>query len=340
MKHQQDFEQTKKNLDIGKEMIYLNQDEVVNMRLNQEDILDLITQALVAQGNKETEMPAKIGVHPYDDVFYHAMPAYVPSKSAVGSKWIESYPSNPKKFSLPQTSGLLTINDVSTGFPVSVMDAIWITAQRTPAVTTLSALTLHPDAETFGMFGAGVQGTEHVKYLGKSLKNLKEIYIYDTNTDAMDKLVSDVQPLISPKIIKASSAEDVVKNCELLSSATLIVKEPMKIVKKEWISKGQTILPCDLNTFWDPEIAHSADKFFVDSIEEHELFDEMGYFPDGLPKIIGETGELLNKDIKGRENKDDIIVCSNIGMAVCDIVVGKELFNRALNKGIGTKLKL
>lgn len=340
MNHKEDYLKTKEKLDIGKEIIYLNKEEVIGIGLNMDDILDLTTDALIAHGKKETEMPAKIGVHPYKEVFYHAMPAYIPSKNAVGNKWVESYPFNPKKFNLPQTSGLLTINDVSTGYPVGIMDAIWITAQRTPAVTTLSALALHPNAETFGMFGAGVQGTEHVKYMSHALKNLKEIHVFDTNEGAMDRLISEVQPTISPKIIKSPSAEAVVKSCELLSSATLIVQEPMKIIKKEWVSKGQTILPCDLNTFWDPEITHSADKYFVDSIEEHELFEEMGYFPDGLPKIVGETGEILNKTVVGRSNPDEIIVCSNIGMAVCDVVVGKEIFNRALSNNVGTRLKL
>ncbi|MFB8000211.1 hypothetical protein ACFC4G_46545 [Streptomyces sp. NPDC056002] len=50
---------------------------------------------------------------------------------------------------------------------------------------------------------------------------------------------------------------------------------------------GQTILPCDLNTFWDPRITQRADKY---SIEEHELFAGMGYFPDGVPAISARPG--------------------------------------------------
>jgi ornithine cyclodeaminase/alanine dehydrogenase-like protein (mu-crystallin family) len=35
-----------------------------------------------------------------------------------------------------------------------------------------------------------------------------------------------------------------------------------------------------------------------------------------------------------------LIVCSNIGMSVCDVVVGREVLNRALDKGLGLKLPL
>jgi Predicted ornithine cyclodeaminase, mu-crystallin homolog len=295
---------------------------------------------LIAHGKKEYEMPAKIGVHPYQEVFFHAMPAFVPSEKAIGMKWIECYPNNPKKFNLPQTTGLLILNDIASGCPIAIMDSTWITAMRTPAVTVLAAAALHPDAETFGMFGCGVQGTEHVKYVVHTMKNLKKIYIYDVREESMNKLIAEVQPKIDVQIIKGKSPEEVAKSCEVLSSATFIVREPMSLVKNEWVSKGQTILPCDLNTFWDPAIALRADKYIVDSIDEHELFANMGYFPGGLPKIVSETGEILAGIKKGRESKDELIVNSNIGMAVCDVVVGREVLNRAFEKKVGIKLAL
>ncbi|MDR7001231.1 ornithine cyclodeaminase family protein [Neobacillus niacini] len=328
------------SLEIGKEMLYLSQKEVLGIGLSEKEILNLTKDALIAHGKKEYEMPAKIGVHPFPEVFFHAMPAYVPSKQAVGAKWIECYPNNPSKFQLPQTTGLLILNDVSSGCPIALMDSAWITAMRTPAVTSLAAEALHPDAETFGMFGCGIQGIEHVKYIGHTLKKLKKIYIYDVREEAMDRLIQEVQPKISVEIVKGKNPEEVTKSCEVLSSATVILKEPLAVIKDEWVSRGQTIIPCDMNTFLDPVTSKRADKYIVDSIEEHELFDQMGYFPDGLPKIVCETGEIIAGVKKGRESKEELIVCSNIGMAVCDVVVGREIFNQALANNVGVKLTL
>jgi ornithine cyclodeaminase/alanine dehydrogenase len=327
-------------LNIGKEIWYMTQQQVKAAGLTVTDVLGLTREALIAHGRKEYEMPAKIGVHPFPEVFFHAMPAYVPSKLALGMKWIECYPGNPAKFNLPQTTGLLLLNDILSGCPIAIMDSTWITAMRTPAVTVLAAAALHPDAETFGMFGCGVQGVEHVRYVGHTLKRLKTIYVYDVKEASMDQLIAEVQPQIQAKIVKGKSFEAVAKDCEVLSSATFIVKRPYAFVKAEWVSKGQTILPCDLNTFWDPRIAKMADKYIVDSAEEHELFAKAGYFPDGLPAITCETGQVIAGVMPGRESKDQLIVCSNIGMSVCDVVVGREVLNRALNQGLGLKLPL
>jgi ornithine cyclodeaminase/alanine dehydrogenase len=337
---EQDRQRLASKLSIGKEIWYMTQEQVRAAGLTETDILDLTRAALVAHGRKEYEMPAKIGVHPFQDVFFHAMPAYVPSRLALGMKWIECYPGNPARFNLPQTTGLLLLNDILSGCPIAIMDCAWITAMRTPAVTVLAAAALHPEAETFGMFGCGVQGVEHVKFAGLVLDKLKTIYIYDVKEENMDRLIAQVQPTVQAKIVKGRGFEEVTRSCEVLSSATFIVKRPYAFVKREWVGKGQTILPCDLNTFWDPAIPMEADKFIVDSLEEHQLFDRAGYFPGGLPRITCETGQILAGVRPGRESRDELIVCSNIGMSVCDVVVGRAVLDRALDRDLGLKLPL
>lgn len=336
----EDYETLKGQLALGKEILWLTRDECVEACPNVEETLELVRGALISHGKKEYEMPAKIGIHPWDDVFFHAMPAYVPKSKACGCKWIECFPRNPKDYALPQTTGLQVMNDITTGVPYAVMDCTWLTAMRTPAVTALAAAALHPGAKTFGMFGCGVQGIHHVRYIVKALPDLEKIYIYDKYPEAMDRLLDIVKDEVHVPIVKAKSIEEVCKSCEVLSSATFIVREPMSLAKREWVSKGQTILPCDLNTFWAPEIAQEADKYFVDSIDEHELFAGMGYFPDGLPKIVAQTGEILAGLAEGRTSKDELIVCSNIGMSVCDVVMGRAIYDKAIEMGIGRKLPL
>lgn len=335
-----EHEYLKTKLDLGHEILWLTKDECIQAGPNVEETLELVKGAMIAHGKSEYEMPAKIGIHPYEDVFFHAMPAYVPGNLTCGCKWIECYPRNPKEYGLPQTTGLQVMNDIVTGVPIAVMDCTWLTAMRTPAVTALVAVALHPHAKTFGMFGCGVQGIGHVRFIAKALKELEKIYIYDKFPASMDRLIEQVADEVKIPILKASCPEEVVKNCEVLSSATIIIRDPMKLVKKEWVRKGQTILPCDLNTFWDPEIALTADKYIVDSIDEHELFAGMGYFPEGLPKIACQTGEVLAGIAEGRTKDDEIIVCSNIGISTNDVAMGQAILTKALEMGIGAKMKL
>ena len=336
---QKDYQELSKDFQLGKELLWLTREECEKVGPGIEETLELTRQALVAHGRGEYEMPAKIGIHPWSDVFFHAMPAYVPNNKACGIKWIECFPRNPRQFGLPQTTGLLILNDIMTGVPYAVMDCSWLTAMRTPAVTALSAAALHGDAEYFGMFGCGVQGREHVKYIVRTLPKQKKIYINDVNPAMEDELILEVKPFVDVEIVKADP-KTITASCEVMSSATIILLQPLSVVKREWVSKGQTILPCDLNTFWEPSIQLEADKYFVDSIDEHELFNGMGYFPDGLPQIQAQTGEILAGLKPGRTSPEELIVCSNIGISVCDMVMGRAIFEKAMARGVGRRLPL
>ena len=74
------------------------------------------------------------------------------------------------------------------------------------------------------------------------------------------------------------------------------------------------MLPIDLATFFDAKIPARADKFFLDSTDEHELFNEAGYLPLDRPEIDAETGEVLAGLKPGRTSRDELIVISNTGM--------------------------
>ena len=93
------------------------------------------------------------------------------------------------------------------------------------------------------------------------------------------EVLVDIHPLVqyAHHINQVGAGNPVVQRVRSNSVLTLAV------VKDEWVSAGQTILPCELNTFWDPRTTKRADKFIVDSIDEHELFAEMGTSPTDCP---------------------------------------------------------
>ena len=329
-------------LNLGHEILWLTREQCIQCGPSIDEIIEIVRDTMIQHGKKEYEMPAKIGIHPYDDVFFHAMPAYVPNQAIAGIKWIECFPRNPRQYNIPQTTGVQVLNDIPTGVPVCIMDCSWLTAMRTPAVSALSAEALAPNTEYFGMYGAGVQGKEHLRFIPRTLKKLKKIYLYGPHDDVVDAAIAEVQPEIDVEIVKAKSPQEVAEKCETLCSATIILRDPLCVVKDEWISKGQTLLPLDLNTYFDLKTQYGCDKYIVDSWEEHQCFADTGYFPvdKGLPKVYCETGEVLAGLKPGREYSDEIIVCSNIGMSVNDVAVGKHIMMKALENGVGTRLPL
>ena len=56
--------------------------------------------------------------------------------------------------------------------------------------------------------------------------------------------------------------------------------------------------------------------------------------------MIHDLGAILNGKVPGREREDEMILYSVGGMPVEDVAWGKEVYDYAVEHGIGTKLNL
>ena len=331
-----------KHMTMGKDLLYLSEAECRALPLDDKEVFDLTERALVLYSTKQgVDMPAKIAIHPVKDTFYHAMPASIEEVSSAGIKWGCCYPENRVNFGARQANAIMVYNDFLSGIPLAIMDGLYITEIRTPCVSFASAKYMaRPNTKTFGMIGCGVQGREHVRIVCNTLTQVDTIYIYDMFEDMMDKLIADIQPNIPAKIIRAKSIEEVVKSCEVFATATAIPEKPAPEIKDEWVTKGQTILLSDAHTLIEDKTAKRADKYTLDSIEQHDLLEVYGYYPHGLPKVHGEIGEVCAGLKVGRERDDELIICNNIGMAVEDMMLLRVMFDRALETKAGRLLPL
>jgi ornithine cyclodeaminase/alanine dehydrogenase len=190
------------------------------------------------------------------------------------------------------------------------------------------------------MLGCGIQGKANVKMIGAALENLEQIYIYDISPEAMVKLIEVCQPEVNAKIVKCGSYEELVKKSEVIISALPIVHHPNPPVKNEWVAKGQTLVCLDCLTVYEDAVYKRADKYYLDSIAQHELLAGYGYYPYGLPNITGETGAMAGGIVPGREKKGELVIINNVGMAVEDIMCARMIFDRAIENDLGIKLPL
>ena len=135
-------------------------------------------------------MPPKIGVHPREDAFIHAMPAYLSEADAVGLKWVAGYPGN-QQLGLPYLHGLFVLSDAATGRPLAVMDATWITELRTAAASMLGIRALaEGDVESVGILGCGRQAQVHLELAGQVFPALRRAALFDRHPERAEALAA------------------------------------------------------------------------------------------------------------------------------------------------------
>src|SRR6185312_4799097 len=147
------------------DLTYLARDDVRAFLPGWPEMVDLVDETYRAMADGRVELPPKPGVHPRQDSFIHAMPAYLRDRDVAAVKWVSGYPAN-REHGLPYITGLLVLNDAGTGLPVCVMDAAEITAVRTAAASGACVRRWAPDGwSRAAILGFGEQGRFHLEVL-------------------------------------------------------------------------------------------------------------------------------------------------------------------------------
>jgi ornithine cyclodeaminase/alanine dehydrogenase len=320
-------------------LLYLSQDEVTAAGLTMIEIIEALEVAFREKGKGRTEMPPKPGIHPGSgDNFIHAMPAYIPALKAAGVKWVSGFPENYKR-GLPYITGLLILNDPETGLPISVMDCVWITAMRTGAASAVSAKYLaRPESSVVGVLGCGVQGRTHVEALN-ALFPLKKVMAYDVNSEAVDRYVDEISSRFYLNVEPVTTPREAVTGCDLVVTAGPILKEPHATIQAGWLDEGAFASLVDFDSYWHPDAMGETTKFCTDDTQQLNHYQQAGYFQK-IPPIHADLGELVTGKKPGRETSGEKTMTANLGLAIDDMAVAPVIFQKAVERGIGTWLQL
>jgi ornithine cyclodeaminase/alanine dehydrogenase-like protein (mu-crystallin family) len=321
------------------QLLYLSKSDVEAVGLTMAEIIQSLEVAFRAKGEGRTEMPPKPGIHPGGgDNFVHAMPAYIPDLKSAGLKWVSGFPENQKR-GLPYITGLLILNDVETGLPLSVMDCVWITAKRTGAATALSAQYLaRPESSTVGVLGCGVQGRSNVEAL-KVLFPLKKVSAYDVNVEMIKRYAAEINSGLDLEVIPAATPREAVTGCDIVVTAGPILKKPHATIQADWLDEGAFASLVDFDSYWHPDAMAQAAKFCTDDTPQLRQYQQIGYFKQ-IPEIYADLGELVSGQKPGRQTPAERTMTANLGLAIDDMAVAPLLYQRALEQGIGTWLPL
>ena len=321
------------------QLLYLSQDDVTAVGLSMAEIIEALEIAFNAKGEGRTEMPPKPGIHPGGgENFIHAMPAYIPDLKSAGLKWVSGFPENYKR-GLPYITGLLILNSVETGLPVSVMDCVWITAMRTGAATALSARYLaRPESSVVGMLGCGVQGRTNVAALNV-LFPLKKIMAYDVDSEATKLYANEISQDYELEVIPVTTPREAVTGCDIVVTAGPILKKPHATIQAQWMDEGAFASLVDFDSYWHPEAMRETAKFCTDDTAQLRHYQQGGYFQD-IPDIYADLGELITAQKPGCETPEERTMTTNLGLAIDDMAVAPLIYRRAMEKEIGRWLPL
>jgi alanine dehydrogenase len=308
---------------------YLGRADVEAVGITGSEAIGILEEVFRAKRDGAVEMPAKIGVHPRDDAFIHAMPAYLASADAVGIKWVAGYPAN-QELGLPYIHGLFVLTDAGTGAPLAVMDATWITEIRTAAASMLGirALAERP-VETLGILGCGRQGSVHLKLAREVFPDLARVTLFDRHPERAEALGARHPQL---GVSTADRADQVAENADVVITTAAIVRDPERPLHRSHLADTMVACAIDFDASLSEDLFEDAAVFVVDDVPQYRHYVEQGYF-EGYPADPVELCDVL-------DTPPGLRVYVPLGIALEDVAVAAEIHRRATEAGLGAELPL
>jgi ornithine cyclodeaminase/alanine dehydrogenase len=319
-------------------LLFLSRADVERVALDMPAIIALLETAFREKGEGRAEMPPKLGIHLPGDAFLHAMPAFIGGMKAAGVKWVGGAPGNVKR-GLPYISGLIILNDAETLLPYAVMDGTWITAYRTGAASALAAKYLaRPRAEVLGILACGTQGRTHLLAMA-SIFPIKRVYAYDPDDDALRRYVEEMSARTGLEIVGVDRPRRAVAESDIVVTSGPIRKRPQPAVEAGWLKPGAFASAVDYDSYWTPAALAEMDKLSTDDLAQFRSEKAAGYF-QGMREPYADLGEIVVGRKPGRETDGERTMAMNLGLALDDMAVAAEVYRRAAEKGIGSRLPL
>ncbi len=313
-------------------MLILSDGDVAKL-LDMGEVIDAVEEAFREYAEGNVVMPARstIMVPKYNGSISF-MPSYLTGVDAQATKIISIYPDNRGK-GLPTTAAWIVVNDPETGMIEAFMDATYLTAMRTGAVTGVAARYLAPeDSRVVAIFGAGVQGRTQT-WAACTVRDIERVYVYDLYAEARERFAEDMTEKLGVEVIPAESGEEACKEADIVLTATT---SPKPVLSRGWLKDKVHVSAIgafypDWRELDTATVAES--KLVIDDYEGImlEAGDVLIPIAEGAiteDHIYAELRELVSGQKEGRTPADGVTVFKSVGIAIQDSSVANLVLRK------------
>jgi ornithine cyclodeaminase len=252
------------------------------------------------------------------------------------------------------------LNNKDTGEPLTLMSANLLSSARTGAVPGVaSRYVVDREAQVVSVLGCGPINRACVEGILSQLPGITRVSCFDINRQAAKALADWVSERFGVKAIVVDDLPESLADADVVSvAASRLV--PLH-VEEAWFKPTATIMLtgpmlADEALWTNSRIVYDHIQLQEAYVEEGEASGDKENYYSGviggplyrlidagkLPALRESTdlGAIVSGREPGRGAEDGRIVFVTCGMAVYDLAWGFDVYRTALDKGIGTTLKL
>lgn len=321
--------------------------------LNKEDIKKIYTmkdaiKAAEEAVKTEAETPLRTNFNiPEKNGQALYMPAYLKNKGITGIKIVSVYPDNQNK-NKPVVPAQVILLNPETGETAAIIEGTYLTQIRTGAIQGYATKVLSRENSKVALIiGTGGQFLAQCEAM-LTVRELEILYIYDIDIKKAEeaaKLAREEFEKFKANIKAVDKLDDIYGELDIITTVTTSkqytfdgekVKNGVHVNGVGAYTKEMKEIP--------PEYFKRVEKLFMDS--EEGVLNEAGDVINAIESGVIDKGqcfeirELAEQKQEGRKNDKENTVFKTTGTAVLDIVTAWDIYNKALEKNVGTEVNI
>ncbi len=246
---------------------------------------------------------------------------------------------------LPTQRSTILLSSQTTGETLAVLDGRIPTRARTAAASAVASKHLaNPNSSTLGLVGAGALAVAHVEAMLTVLP-IDTVLVWSRTMATISTFHAGIAHH-NLKVVIADSVREIVESVDVLCTLT---PAPEPLVHGRWFTPGLHVnavgsRPRPEQREIDSEgIVRS--RVFVDNLatameKSGDLVLPVSEGALGFDDVQAELGEVIAGKKRGRTSEEDITLFNSVGIGLQDLAIGRLLYDKALERGLGLQIDL
>jgi alanine dehydrogenase len=248
---------------------------------------------------------------------------------------------NPWRYNIPHMYGVILLCEATTGVPLSVMDATYITNVRTGAVAGLGAKYLARNgSQDVAVIGSRDMARYSLIAIKEIIPSIKHVRVFSKTKKNRELFAEELKGAIDLEIKAVEEPSAAVKDADIIITATS-AKEPT--VLDSQVFQGTFLAAIGSKYEVDPRILGRA-KVVAEIAEECKTHGKLGQaLQGGFMKeedLYAQLEDLVVGRKRGRSSDDEITLLDSIGLAIEDVAAAGVAYTNAKKMGLGVEVDL
>ncbi|RAP37563.1 ornithine cyclodeaminase [Legionella quinlivanii] len=311
----------------------------VKQCISMPEAIDAMERAFIQLAQQKAALPLRTAIPVGHNGLTLTMPAYLSDEKILGLKVVSVFPDN-SQHNKPSINGTILLIDASTGEPLVLMDAAYLTALRTGAVSGLASKYFSREIpSTVGILGAGVQAMTQLEAVA-AVRQIEQVFVWSRHLESAEKFAREMGAFYNIQACEQLSTA--LKNSDIICTATASTEALVHLR--------------DLK----PHVHINAIGSHHPSMQEisGDVLQNAVVVVDQIDAAMKEAGEIINAVEQQKIKRESIVelgtwlmekaplaqekltVFKSVGLAIQDLAVAEVVYQNALRMNLGSAFKL